>query len=589
MGATTCPAPCDTVEDCPQSYECIAGYCSPWPIGSVVPWGGGTLPNGWLEADGRAVRRSDWSALFAAIGTAFGVGDGSTTFNLPDLRGRFVLGQAPDGTGSTFAEQLGALDHTHDTLLPPHAHAVDIAGHSHDVPGLPLHAHPWYFTLQLNANPGPNAVFLKSQTGYTEPATGGPTQSSIDGAVALTTSSHASTVATQGANPPYLVMRSIILAKVGADAPCGALWYNAKDSTPAGAQSATGMALSRASDAWLFACLQTTFGAGDGTTTFNIPDLRGRSALSQSVSGTGSQVGQTGGQVDHSHISTLDAVGHSLTLSSHSHTAIEPPHAHGVVSPAPGYAVQSAFQFGCVTGLEPTTGTFTAEAVTSAVQAPQTVVLPSAGVENGATTGSEAPYLVLNPVLYGSFSHRLGTGIVLAFAGTKIPSGWLLADGRAVRRTDYAPLFAVIGTTFGAGDGAATFNLPDLRGRTVLGKADTGPGAQFASFGGTLDHAHSIIVPDHAHVVAPAPHTHNFHFPYHVHSLGHTQIIANDDFAAIESARGVTVQVNGGGGGDVTSASGATPTTSTGLDGSGAFPTDPANAPYLVMRYIIRT
>jgi microcystin-dependent protein len=51
-----------------------------------------TVPSGWLECNGAAVSRTTYASLFSAIGTAFGEGDGSTTFNLPDLRGRFVRG-----------------------------------------------------------------------------------------------------------------------------------------------------------------------------------------------------------------------------------------------------------------------------------------------------------------------------------------------------------------------------------------------------------------------------------------------------------------------------------------------------------------
>lgn len=53
------------------------------------------------------------------------------------------------------------------------------------------------------------------------------------------------------------------------------------------------------------------------------------------------------------------------------------------------------------------------------------------------------------------------------------PLNWLLCDGSAISRTHYADLFAAIGTTYGAGNGTTTFNLPDLRGRTVFGKADS--------------------------------------------------------------------------------------------------------------------
>jgi len=60
-------------------------------------------------------------------------------------------------------------------------------------------------------------------------------------------------------------------------------------------------------------------------------------------------------------------------------------------------------------------------------------------------------------------------GAVIGFAGSSAPSGWLLCYGQAVSRTTYAALFAVIGTTYGPGDGSTTFNIPDLRGRTVAG------------------------------------------------------------------------------------------------------------------------
>lgn len=66
------------------------------------------------------------------------------------------------------------------------------------------------------------------------------------------------------------------------------------------------------------------------------------------------------------------------------------------------------------------------------------------------------------------------TGTVLDFAGSTAPSGWALCYGQAVSRTTFANLFAKIGTTYGAGDGSTTFNLPDCRGRAVAGKDDMG-------------------------------------------------------------------------------------------------------------------
>ena len=65
-------------------------------------------------------------------------------------------------------------------------------------------------------------------------------------------------------------------------------------------------------------------------------------------------------------------------------------------------------------------------------------------------------------------------GCVMAFAGSTTPDGWLLCDGSAISRTDYADLYAVIGDTYGAGDGTTTFNLPDLADRFIQGNSTAG-------------------------------------------------------------------------------------------------------------------
>jgi microcystin-dependent protein len=65
-------------------------------------------------------------------------------------------------------------------------------------------------------------------------------------------------------------------------------------------------------------------------------------------------------------------------------------------------------------------------------------------------------------------------GAVLDFAGSSAPAGWLLCFGQAINRTTFASLFAVIGTTYGVGDGVTTFNLPDYRGRVTAGKDNMG-------------------------------------------------------------------------------------------------------------------
>lgn len=67
-------------------------------VGFIKPFAGNTVPDGYLYCDGSAVSRTTYSELFAAIGTIYGAGDGSTTFNVPDLRGYFLRGDG--GTNS---------------------------------------------------------------------------------------------------------------------------------------------------------------------------------------------------------------------------------------------------------------------------------------------------------------------------------------------------------------------------------------------------------------------------------------------------------------------------------------------------------
>lgn len=79
---------------------------SAMPVGSMVAYGGATAPSGWLLCYGQAVSRTTYALLFAAISTAYGVGDGSTTFNLPDKRGRVSLGK--DNMGGASANRVTA-------------------------------------------------------------------------------------------------------------------------------------------------------------------------------------------------------------------------------------------------------------------------------------------------------------------------------------------------------------------------------------------------------------------------------------------------------------------------------------------------
>lgn len=172
--------------------------------------------------------------------------------------------------------------------------------------------------------------------------------------------------------------------------------------------------------------------------------------------------------------------------------------------------------------------------------------------------------------LYTATGLGVQTGTIHDFAGTSAPTGYLFCGGQAVSRTTYAALFAVIGTTFGVGDGSTTFNLPDLRGRVAAGKDDMGAGASagrltttyfganadtLGAVGGSQSHTLTAAqIPAHTHPVNDPGHSHtqdcsvrlpssgnNFNTPF---AGGGTNALPTNT-----ATTGITVGNNTGGGG----------------------------------------
>lgn len=96
------------------------------PTGTVKMYAGAGTPTGYLLCDGTPYNRITYAALFAIIGTAYGIGDGVTTFNVPDVRQRFPLGQAASGTGAVLGSSGGTINHLHTG--PAHTHALSSNG-----------------------------------------------------------------------------------------------------------------------------------------------------------------------------------------------------------------------------------------------------------------------------------------------------------------------------------------------------------------------------------------------------------------------------------------------------------------------------
>ncbi|GAO39455.1 hypothetical protein SCH01S_31_00040 [Sphingomonas changbaiensis NBRC 104936] len=209
-------------------------------IGEVSAFGGNFAPNGWLPADGRLVRIQDFDTLFNLIGTTYG-GDGQTTFALPDLRGRAIVGS---GNGIVAGSVFGTESHALTLAeMPAHDHdggaiQVDPAGGSqpfdNEQPSLALN---YYIALQ--------GIFPARDGGFVD------------------------------TTDPYL----------------GEIVASASDLAPQGYVPAAGQLLPINQNQALFSILGTTFG-GNGQTNFALPDLRGRTIVDW---GNGITYGERGG------------------------------------------------------------------------------------------------------------------------------------------------------------------------------------------------------------------------------------------------------------------------------------------------------
>lgn len=127
--------------------------------GIMADFAGTTPPTGWLLCDGVAVSRATYAALFAVIGTIYGAGDGSTTFNVPDCRGRVAAGRDNMGSGAagrlsgwnSLGQAGGAQSHTlSEAEMPSHQHAGSTStngDHNHSI-------NAWFANISLDNIPG---------------------------------------------------------------------------------------------------------------------------------------------------------------------------------------------------------------------------------------------------------------------------------------------------------------------------------------------------------------------------------------------------------------------------------------------------
>ena len=107
------------------------------PTATIVPWSSASVPSGFLECNGAAVSRTTYADLFAIVGTTYGAGDGSSTFNVPDLQDNVAVGKsnnkslASTGGANTVASSGNVGGSTGNASLS----TSQLASHSHNVPG----------------------------------------------------------------------------------------------------------------------------------------------------------------------------------------------------------------------------------------------------------------------------------------------------------------------------------------------------------------------------------------------------------------------------------------------------------------------
>ncbi len=168
--------------------------------GIITPFAGTTAPLGWLLCYGQAVSRTTFAQLFTAIGTTYGTGDGSTTFNVPDLRGRFPLGK--DNMGGTSANRVTAPEA--DNL----GQASGAESHILTTNELPSHSHTITYL--------PNTAGAHSFNSSTYPLTGTMDNTAQSGGPSPTTADSSYSIGNTGSNAahnnmsPYITLNYII-------------------------------------------------------------------------------------------------------------------------------------------------------------------------------------------------------------------------------------------------------------------------------------------------------------------------------------------------------------------------------------------
>lgn len=487
------------------------------PVGTVVEYAGTGAPLDYILCDGSAISRVAYAELFAVIGTTFGAGDGSTTFNLPNHPAGATLSAnaSTSQAGTSGADLLyGAVQ----LSVPPGT--WELTGHLVGQSNVPDTQNVSLWN-QTTAALVPNSRGATMLVNGSPDAVGHRTRSVI---VTLTATTVFQLYLTRnGSSTPSVPVGSGSLAngtsglidarRMPYDQAQSVIKYRSNSATgtmepikravgeiseyagtvvPTGYLFCDGSLLIRSTFPDLFAAIGTTFNTGGETALqFRLPNRQGRVAVGKDATQTEfDTLGETGGAK-------------TVTLTS----SEIPAHTHSIRSAVMGVGV-AVTQTGAADG-----------AVSNRYHlANGTADLAAiANTGGGGAHNNLQPYIVLNYIIkaVGEIAAAVAPDMVpyrligemFAFGGTGTPTGTLECDGSAVSRTAYPDLFAAIGTTHGVGDGSTTFNVPDMRGRTIVGQ-DTSQ-TEFDTLGETggtktvtLDVSQ---IPSHTHSINTKP------------------------------------------------------------------------------------
>lgn len=278
------------------------------PVGSIIATGSVTPPTGYLYANGSAVSRTTYGDLFRAIGTTYGAGDGSTTFNIPNLEGVFLRGAGSQTIGGiAYTGTLGA------------SQTDQMQGHVHD----------FYGPSPSNAVSGSNNNFINNVAAVNTP-TSDPVSDGTNGTPRIGAETRPANVSVA-----YHICYDQGNVQMSSDVvwadDVGSVQAFARLSTnvPSGYLFCDGSAVSRITYSALFAAIGTIYGVGDGSTTFNVPNLQGvflRGSGSQTIGGltyTGI-LGASQNDATKKNGLTISDPGHDHTLVSPSNTGSGP-------------------------------------------------------------------------------------------------------------------------------------------------------------------------------------------------------------------------------------------------------------------------